>query len=79
MKKSGAFFWGLVIGSAAGALIGVLLAPDKGSVTREKLKQKAAGLKDSLEEALRTGEEVTGQFTEGTDEEADFEEKENQG
>jgi gas vesicle protein len=35
--SSGKFFWGVLAGVAAGALLGVLLAPDKGSETRRKI------------------------------------------
>lgn len=41
---------GLIIGAAAGAVLGILLAPDKGSETRKKLAQK----KDKLSEELLT-------------------------
>jgi gas vesicle protein len=40
---------GVLAGLAAGALIGVLLAPDKGSETRKKLSEKGADLLDELQ------------------------------
>jgi len=45
--SSGKFFMGILVGAAAGALLGVLFAPEKGSVTREKLSRKG---EDYLEE-----------------------------
>lgn len=39
---------GFVAGAAVGALIGVLLAPDKGSNTRKKISGKAEDMTDSL-------------------------------
>ena len=38
----------LVIGALLGAAAGVLLAPDKGSMTRDKLKKEGKGIKDQL-------------------------------
>ena len=38
----------IILGVLAGAATGVLLAPDKGSVTREKLKKEAKDIKDKL-------------------------------
>jgi len=38
----------LVIGALIGAGVGVLLAPEKGSVTRDKLKKEGKDIKDQL-------------------------------
>ncbi|WP_130733573.1 YtxH domain-containing protein [Flavobacterium sp. J27] len=43
---------GVVAGLAAGAVIGVLLAPDKGSNTRKKIGKKANELKDTFKEGI---------------------------
>ena len=43
---------GILAGSAIGALIGVLFAPEKGSVTRENLRAEALNAKESMEERM---------------------------
>jgi gas vesicle protein len=54
--SSGKVFLSLLAGIAAGALLGVLFAPDKGSVTRKKILKKgedyADGIKEKLDEFL---------------------------
>lgn len=59
-KNTGITLLALVTGAAIGAGVGILLAPDKGSVTRKKLKtgidDTAHNLKDTIEataDALR--------------------------
>ena len=47
---SGKVLLGLLAGVAAGALLGVLFAPDKGSVTRTKITKKGEDYVDSLKE-----------------------------
>ena len=44
-----------VAGAAAGAAIGLLLAPDKGDITREKLSRQADQLLNDLEDQWETG------------------------
>ncbi len=39
---------GVLIGAAAGAIIGVLFAPDRGSETRRKISEKGNDLTDAL-------------------------------
>jgi len=41
---------GIVAGLAAGALLGVLFAPDKGSKTRKKIKNKTSEAKKNLKD-----------------------------
>lgn len=56
--SSGKVLLGLLAGVAAGALLGVLFAPDKGSVTRKKIAKKsqeyADGLTGKIDEFLET-------------------------
>jgi len=48
--SSGKVLLGLLAGVAAGALLGVMFAPDKGSVTRKKLSRKGDDYADALKE-----------------------------
>lgn len=49
---SGKMLLGIIIGAAAGAVAGLLLAPDKGSVTRKKIADKAKETGDNLKETV---------------------------
>jgi gas vesicle protein len=47
---SGKVFLGLLAGVAAGALLGVLFAPEKGKTTRKNITKKSEDYVDSLKE-----------------------------
>ncbi|MBK7883623.1 MAG: YtxH domain-containing protein [Chitinophagaceae bacterium] len=46
--STGKVLTSLVAGIAAGAVLGILFAPDKGSNTREKLSQKGTDVTDAI-------------------------------
>lgn len=48
IMKSGKILIGVLVGVAAGALLGILFAPDKGSDTRKKIARKGTDIKDSI-------------------------------
>jgi gas vesicle protein len=48
--STGKVLLGLLAGVAAGALLGVLFAPDKGTVTRKKIARKSDEYADGLTE-----------------------------
>ena len=43
----------IVLGVLVGAGLGVLLAPEKGKVTRDKLKKEGKGIKDQITEDFK--------------------------
>ena len=53
MSQNGNTLLGILAGSAVGALIGVLFAPEKGSVTRERLIAEANAAKGDIDDRLR--------------------------
>ena len=54
MGNSSNTFITLLAGAAAGAAIALLLAPDKGDVTREKISRQADQLLNDLEDQWET-------------------------
>lgn len=53
MKDStGKMILGVIIGAAVGAVAGILFAPDKGSVTRKKISDKAKETGENLKETM---------------------------
>ncbi|NJK97810.1 MAG: YtxH domain-containing protein [Bacteroidales bacterium] len=58
MAKFKNVFFGFLAGAAAGAIAGILLAPDKGEVTRKKISDNARrtgdNLKNNLDEKIET-------------------------
>lgn len=50
MKDSGKILTALLAGLAAGAVLGVLFAPEKGSETRDKINDSLADLADAIKE-----------------------------
>jgi gas vesicle protein len=64
MSKNTNTALGLLLGGAVGATLGILFAPDKGSKTRQKLKEEAVATKDKIaNEALHLKDQVTDTLT----------------
>ena len=49
---AGKLIKGMLIGAIAGAVVGVLYAPRKGSKTRKRLRRKGADLSDTLKSEM---------------------------
>lgn len=56
----------LMIGVAAGAILGILYAPDKGSVTRRKLSRVGNDLRDKFNDISATISDKIDSFKEDT-------------
>jgi len=47
----------IAAGAAAGAVVGILFAPDKGSETRKKIQEKGTDIADRVKSTLKRGKE----------------------
>jgi gas vesicle protein len=61
---------GFIAGASIGAIIGILIAPEKGADTRQKIIDKSGDLKDAVKESI-TG--FLDKLQKGVDEETDQE------
>src|ERR1051326_1944630 len=58
MSDNGKVLSALLLGAAAGAVLGLLIAPDKGSNTRKKIQEGITDLIDQLNEKINEGKEA---------------------
>jgi gas vesicle protein len=63
-KKSANVFLGFLAGAAAGAIAGVLLAPDNGKNTRQNIATKASKFKDDVGTSVQKSVEKLNSFKE---------------
>jgi gas vesicle protein len=52
MSRSSKTLWAFIVGAAAGALVGILFAPDKGENTRNKLYFQLNKYRDQLKQLI---------------------------
>jgi len=61
--SNGKIVLGILAGIAAGTLLGVLIAPDKGSETRRKIRQKGDDLVEGVKDGMTSiVDDVTSRF-----------------
>ena len=58
MSDNGKVLGALLLGAAAGAVLGLLLAPDKGSNTRKKIQDGTTDLIDQLTDKINEGKDA---------------------
>ena len=57
MNNTGKIVTAVAAGAAAGAILGVLFAPDKGSETRRKINEQGKKIADGVKDKLQKGKE----------------------
>ncbi|MGF1457999.1 MAG: YtxH domain-containing protein [Leptolyngbyaceae cyanobacterium] len=65
-NKSGAFLGGVVIGTAIGAITGLLVAPRPGKETRQFLRKSADALPEMVEDLATSLQLQTGRLSESS-------------
>jgi gas vesicle protein len=61
--SNGKIVLGVLAGIAAGTLLGILIAPDKGSETRRKIRQKGDDLVEGVKDGMTSMvDDVTSRF-----------------
>lgn len=66
MKTTAKVILGMAAAAAAGAAIGMLLAPEKGSDLQKKIKEGAREWLDQVSELMQTGKEIAAQVKDRT-------------
>jgi len=57
MKNTGKILTAIAAGAAAGAVLGILFAPDKGTETRKKINSQGEKLADNIKYKFRRGKD----------------------
>ncbi len=74
--STGKVVLGILAGAATGALLGILFAPDKGSVTRKKITKKGEDYVDAVKEKFDESiDTITEKFRKVKNDVSDFAEQ----
>ena len=61
--SKGKLVTGVLAGAAAGAILGILLAPDKGSETRKKIAKKGNDLSETVKDGIgKIGDSINNKY-----------------
>lgn len=64
MNNAGKVLLGFIAGAAAGAIAGILMAPDSGDNTRQKISDRSNKFKENINERLQQGMDKVNSLTE---------------
>lgn len=64
MNNTGKIVTAVAAGAAAGVILGVLFAPDKGSETRRKINEQGKKIADNVKDKFQKGKEKINGLTE---------------
>ncbi len=76
MNNTGKIVTALAAGAAAGAILGILFAPGKGSETRKKISDAGKKLAEGVENNFKKGKEKLARFEDRVKEKMDATKKE---
>jgi len=68
--SAGKVLTGVLIGAAAGAILGVLFAPDKGTETRRRISERGSDLSETLKNKFNDFVDAISEKFQGAKEEA---------
>lgn len=67
--STGKILTGIIAGAAVGAILGILFAPDKGSITREKIAKKTSDTANDIKEKFdQLKDDLASKFEAGKEE-----------
>ncbi len=62
MNNNGKMLTALGLGIAAGTILGILIAPDKGTETRKKIAEGGKKIADTVKDGINKGKETLSEF-----------------